>query len=159
MEILDSSVFDLSPIAMWLEDFSEVKQQFEIWRQQGVENLQEFLQEDEARVFLCARKIKILKVNPKTLELFEADNLEHLQQNLDLVFKQDMAKTHIQELSSLWNGHNEFISTTVNYTIKGTRLDIQLRGTVIPGYEHDLSRLLITTEDITSYKTDVVLGF
>ena len=153
MEILDSSVFDLSPIAMWLEDFSEVKQQFEIWRQQGVENLQEFLQEDEARVFLCARKIKILKVNPKTLELFEADNLEHLQQNLDLVFKQDMAKTHIQELSSLWNGHNEFISTTVNYTIKGTRLDIQLRGTVIPGYEHDLSRLLITTEDITSYKT------
>ncbi|WP_151707079.1 GGDEF domain-containing protein [Acinetobacter sp. TUM15064] len=153
MEILDSSVFDLSPIAMWLEDFSEVKQQFEIWRQQGVENLQEFLQEDEARIFLCARKIKILKVNPKTLELFEADNLEHLQQNLDLVFKQDMAKTHIQELSSLWNGHNEFISTTVNYTIKGTRLDIQLRGTVIPGYEHDLSRLLITTEDITSYKT------
>ena len=62
MEILDSSVFDLSPIAMWLEDFSEVKQQFEIWRQQGVQNLQEFLQEDEARVFLCARKIKILKV-------------------------------------------------------------------------------------------------
>ncbi|WP_228137507.1 hypothetical protein, partial [Acinetobacter baumannii] len=26
METLDSSIFDLTPIPMWIEDFSEVKQ-------------------------------------------------------------------------------------------------------------------------------------
>ena len=153
MELLDSSIFELSPIAMWLEDFSEVKKQFDLWRAQGIQNLQHFLLEDESRVLDCARKIKILQVNTKTLELFQAQDLAHLQQNLDLIFKQDMAKTHIQELISLWEGHTEFISSTVNYTISGQRLDIQLRGTVIPGHENDLSLLLITTEDITPYKT------
>ena len=153
MELLDSSIFDLSPIAMWLEDFSEVKKQFDLWRAQGIQDLEQFLLEDESRVLACAREIKILKVNAKTLALFQAHDLAHLQQNLDLIFKQDMAKTHIQELLSLWDGHTEFLSSTVNYTISGQRLDIQLRGTVIPEHEHDLSLLLITTEDITPYKT------
>ena len=100
MELLDSSIFELSPIAMWLEDFSEVKKQFDLWRAQGIQDLQHFLLEDEFRVLDCARKIKILQVNTKTLELFQAQDLAHLQQNLDLIFKQDMAKTHIQELIS-----------------------------------------------------------
>ena len=52
MELLDSSIFDLSPIAMWLEDFSEVKKQFDLWRAQGIQDLEQFLLEDEARVLL-----------------------------------------------------------------------------------------------------------
>lgn len=31
MELLDSSIFELASIAMWLEDFSEVKKQFDLW--------------------------------------------------------------------------------------------------------------------------------
>ncbi|MFI8067033.1 histidine kinase, partial [Acinetobacter baumannii] len=47
METLDSSIFDLTPIPMWIEDFSEVKQLFDLWRNQGVENLYEFLSQNE----------------------------------------------------------------------------------------------------------------
>nr|WP_167571705.1 hypothetical protein [Acinetobacter baumannii] len=46
METLDSSIFDLTPIPMWIEDFSEVKQLFDLWRNQGVENLYEFLSQN-----------------------------------------------------------------------------------------------------------------
>ena len=60
MELLDSSIFDLSPIAMWLEDFSEVKKQFDLWRAQGIQDLEQFLLEDEARVLACARKMALL---------------------------------------------------------------------------------------------------
>ena len=49
MEILDSSIFDLSPIPMWLEDFSEVKKQLDLWKADGVENLRTFLEEDQSR--------------------------------------------------------------------------------------------------------------
>ena len=48
MEMLDSPFFELSPIAMWLEDYSEVKKQFDIWREQGVQDLLDFLKQDEA---------------------------------------------------------------------------------------------------------------
>jgi diguanylate cyclase (GGDEF)-like protein/PAS domain S-box-containing protein len=151
MEMLDSPFFELSPIAMWLEDFSEVKKQFDLWRSQGVEDLLGFLQQDESRILECARKIKLLKVNSKTLELYQAKDFEHLYQNLDLIFKEDMSKTHIKELVALWNGETHFSNSAVNYTLTGERLDIQLKGIVLPQHEHELSLLLITTENITSY--------
>ena len=151
MEILDSPFFELSPIAMWLEDYSDIKKQFDIWREQGVQDLFSFLQEDESRILDCARKIKLLKVNSKTLELYQAKDFEHLCQNLHLVFKGDMIKSHIKELVALWNGETHFSNSAVNYTLTGDRLDIQLKGIVLPQHEHDLSLLLITTEDITPY--------
>ncbi len=151
MEILDSPFFELSPIAMWLEDYSEIKKQFDIWREQGVQDLFSFLLEDESRILECARKIKLLKVNSKTLELYQAKDFEHLCQNLHLVFKGDMSKSHIKELVALWNGETHFSNSAVNYTLTGERLDIQLKGIVLPQHEHDLSLLLITTEDITPY--------
>ena len=151
MEILDSPFFELSKIAMWLEDYSDIKKQFDIWREQGVQDLFSFLQEDESRILDCARKIKLLKVNSKTLELYQAKDFEHLCQNLHLVFKGDMTKSHIKELVALWNGETHFSNSAVNYTLTGDRLDIQLKGIVLPQHEHDLSLLLITTEDITPY--------
>ena len=151
MEILDSPFFELSPFAMWLEDYSDIKKQFDIWREQGVQDLFSFLQEDESRILDCARKIKLLKVNSKTLELYQAKDFEHLCQNLHLVFKGDMTKSHIKELVALWNGETHFSNSAVNYTLTGDRLDIQLKGIVLPQHEHDLSLLLITTEDITPY--------
>lgn len=151
MDMLNSPFFELSPVAMWLEDYSEIKKQFDLWRDQGVQDLFSFLQEDESRILACAKKIKLLKVNSKTLELYQANDFEHLSQNLQLVFKEDMAKTHIHELVALWNGETRFSNSAVNYTLTGKRLDIQLKGIVLPQHEQDLSLVLITTEDITSY--------
>ncbi len=101
---------------MWLEDYSEVKKQFDLWRQQGVQDLSTFPQQDESRILQCARKIKILQVNTKTLELYQARNIEHLCQNLDLVFQAEMCQTHIRELVALWNGETHFSHSAVNYT-------------------------------------------
>lgn len=151
MTILDTPVFTLAPIALWLEDFSEIKKQFELWRAQGIQDLCGYLQEDPNRVIECARKIKILSVNQKTLELYEAQDLQHLISNLEQIFKGDMASTHIDELISLWEGQTEFSSQAVNYSLNGKRLDIQLRGTVVPSHEHDLSLVLVSTENITPY--------
>jgi hypothetical protein len=58
MQTLDSSIFDLAPIPMWLEDYSDIKIQFDAWRAQGVEDLHAFLSEDLDRVRQCAHKIK-----------------------------------------------------------------------------------------------------
>lgn len=153
MTILGTPVFTLAPIAMWLEDFSEIKKQFELWRAQGIQDLRGYLLEDPNRVIECARKIKILNVNQKTLELYEAQDLQYLISNLEQIFKGDMANTHIDELISLWEGHTEFSSQAVNYSLSGTRLDIQLRGTGVPSHEHDLSLILVSTENVTPYTT------
>ena len=146
----DTSIFDLAPIAMWIEDFSGVKAQFDLWRADGVTDIRSFLKEDLSRVALCSQQIKLLDVNRKTLELFEADDLAHLSANLDRVFRDEMLESHIQELGALFDGKQDFLSATVNYTLSGKRLDIQLRGSVLPGHEETLGRVLLTTEDVTA---------
>ncbi|PZM07968.1 sensor domain-containing diguanylate cyclase [Rhizobium tubonense] len=146
----DSVLFDLAPIPLWIEDFSDVKVLFEQWRSQGVSDIRTFLRGDAGRVAECSQRIKILDANRKTLEVFEATNVEELRANASTVFRDEMLDTHIIELAQLFDGEISFSSTTVNYTITGKRLDIQLRGTVLPGYEATLGRLLLTTEDITA---------
>lgn len=146
----DSDIFNLAPIAMWIEDFSGVKALFDTWRADGITDIRAFLRADRARVIACSTRIRILDVNAKTLELFAADSLEHLTANIAAVFRDDMLDTHINELAALFEGEQTFSSTTVNYTISGRRLDIQLRGTVMPGHAQTLDRLLLTTEDITA---------
>lgn len=152
MQMVDSLIFDLAPIAMWLEDFSEVQQQLEQWRAQGVHDLRGFLAEDPSRILMCAHKIKILQVNQQVLKLLEAKDLQHLQANLHLVFQSDMNDLHIHQLMTLWSGEHYFSSETVNYSLNSRRIDIQIRGFVLPGHEKDLAQVLVTTEDITPHK-------
>lgn len=149
-DVHDSDIFNLAPIPMWIEDFSGVHTLFEQWRGQGVSDIRGFLREDVSRVAECSKRIVVLDVNSKTLELFEAESVDHLRANLSQVFRDDMLETHINELAELFDGNLTFASTTVNYSLSGKRLDIQLRGAVMPGYEATLGKLLLTTEDITA---------
>jgi PAS domain-containing protein len=47
----------------------------------------------------------------------------------------------------------EFFSQTVNHTLSGRRLDIELKGTILPGYEESWARILIAVEDVTDRET------
>ncbi|MBI1202085.1 MAG: diguanylate cyclase [Rhodopseudomonas sp.] len=144
-----SGIFDLAPVSLWLEDFSGVKALFEAWRRAGVTSLKDHLTGHPARVKECASRIRVLQVNRKTLTLFGARDLDHLVGNLDRVFRDDMLPTLIDELIQLWEGKTEFESNTVNYTLDGDQLDIHLKATILPGYEHDWTRVLLAIEDIT----------
>ncbi|MBC7283184.1 sensor domain-containing diguanylate cyclase [Hoeflea sp.] len=152
MTNFDATIFELAPIAMWIEDFSGVKQQFDQWRAEGVSDIRSFLKQDLTRAAACSSRIRVLQANDKTLKLFEADDLAHLVDNLSIVFRDDMLESHINELAELWDGKTEFSSNAVNYSLSGKRMDIQLKGTVLPGHEKTLDRILLTTEDVTARK-------
>ncbi len=145
----DSEMFDLAPVALWLEDFSGVKALFEDWRAQGVTDLRAHIGSDVKRVGECASRIRVIKVNQKTLSQFEAADFSSLTDNLSTVFRDDMLKTHLEELCQLWAGQDHFTSQTVNYTLGGRRLDVLLKGKILPGHEDGWDRVLVSTEDIT----------
>ena len=145
-------IFQLAPIALWIEDWSEIGHLFGEWRAQGITDLREFLSEDLQHVRQCVEKIRILDVNQATLTLFEARDLAHLIAHLPDIFRDEMYNLQIDGLVAVWNGELQFASEQVNYSITGKRIDIQLRGQILPDAEHDLSRILVTTEDITAYQ-------
>ncbi len=149
----DAEMFDLAPVSLWLEDYSALKALFAQWREQGVTDLRAYFEADLARVKQCSASIRLIKVNKKTLTLFGASDTEHLIANLAKVFRDDMLTTHVDELIQLWDGKPAFESHTVNYTLAGRRLDIQLHGSILPGHEESWSRVLIAIEDVTERET------
>ncbi len=67
-----AETFDLAPVSLWLEDYSGLKALFAEWRAAGVTDLRAISLADPARVKQCSERIRVLKVNRKTLALFEA---------------------------------------------------------------------------------------
>jgi diguanylate cyclase (GGDEF)-like protein len=149
----DAEMFDLAPVSLWLEDYSALKTLFQRWRDEGVTDLRAHFDADPARVAQCSACIRVIKVNKKTLTLYGASDIDHLVGNLDKVFRDDMLTTHIEELVQLWEGKPSFESHTVNYTLAGKRLDIQLHGSVLPGHEETWDRVLVAIEDVTERET------
>lgn len=149
----DADMFDLAPVSLWLEDFSAVRERLEQWRAAGVTDLRAFLTEDTARIAECSSRIRVVKVNRRTLSLFGARDIDDLVQNLARVFRDDMLTTHVDELEQLWSGKLRFVSQTVNYTLDGRRLDVLLKAVVLPGHEDTWGRVLVTIEDITELET------
>jgi diguanylate cyclase (GGDEF)-like protein len=149
----DTEMFELAPVPLWLEDYSALKRLFAGWRRDGVTDLRAYLTDDLARVKECSEQIKVLKVNRATLDVFEARDCADLVGNLSRVFRDDMLKSHLEELVQLWDGKTSFSSYGVNYSLTGRRVDIQLKGAILPGHEDSWSRALIATEDVTERET------
>lgn len=145
----DTGMFDLAPVSLWLEDFSGVRRLFEEWRGAGVIDLAAHFHADPARIRACSEAIRVLKVNARTLALFEANDLADLVANIGSVFRDEMLDRHVDELTALWEGRTEFFSHSVNYSLSGRRIDIQMTGRVLPGHEQSLDRVLIAIEDVS----------
>lgn len=143
-------MFELAPVSLWLEDYSALKALFDQWRSEGVTDIRAHLAQDPARLRACSAALKILRVNQRTLDLFAAASQQELEANLSRVFRDDMHDSVADELSQLWSGQREFSNQTVNYALDGRRLDVQIHARILPGYESDWSRVLVSLEDITS---------
>ncbi|MBL8102618.1 MAG: sensor domain-containing diguanylate cyclase [Anaerolineales bacterium] len=146
------SLFESSPISLWEEDYSAIKAYFDLLRGQGVENLQEYLEKQPDLVSQFAGLIKVINVNQKTLELFGASSKEHLNQNLDLIFRDEMKVHFAKELVDLWNGKLVYEREGINYSLAGEPINIQLDFRIMPGHEEDFSWALVSIQDITSRK-------
>jgi diguanylate cyclase (GGDEF)-like protein len=146
---LYADMFELAPVSLWLEDYSELKALFERWRAEGVRDLRSHLRGSPERVAECSRRLKVLRVNQRTLDLYGAHSQDELVAHLHDVFRDDMFDQHVEELVQLWEGRLRFSSQTVNYTLSGRRLAILLNAAILPGHESDWSRILLSIEDVT----------
>ncbi|MDH7793990.1 MULTISPECIES: sensor domain-containing diguanylate cyclase [unclassified Beijerinckia] len=149
----DAEMFDLAPVSLWLEDYSGLRLHFDALRARGISDLRAYLRQDREHVRACSALLRIIKVNRKTLSLFEAPDLDTLTANIERVFRDDMFDAHVEELAQLWDGHPQFYGTSVNYSLSGRRIDIQLKGSVLPGYENSWQRVLVAIEDVTDRET------
>ena len=143
-------MFNLAPVSLWMEDYSELKQLFDLWRSQGVDDLRAFLQQNPAELARCSAALKVLRVNQFTLELFKAPDQQTLQSRLHEVFRGEMLEKILPEMLALWRGDMCFHNQSVNYALDGRCVHVRLHGRILPGYEQCWSRVLVSLEDIST---------
>lgn len=145
------SIFEIIPIPIWEEDFSDVKTYLSELNLLGKEEnfIREFLKEYPDQLKACVSKVKLLNLNIACLELHHATSKEQLLENFSSIFVKESFDTIIDQLVAICTGTNHFEVDSKTKTLNGVIKDIQLKWTVVPGYEETLKSVIITTNDIS----------
>ncbi|SNR52354.1 hybrid sensor histidine kinase/response regulator [Lutibacter flavus] len=140
------NLFDYSPVSLWEEDFFEVKN---LIKNKGIkiEGLEEYFNNNHNFLLECISKIKILKVNKNTLNLFGAKDIAELKihlknSNTDLSF--NVLKKEIVAIAS---GNANFSCET-----EFTKTDGTLISAIIKSEIDSDGKAIVSVLDITDIK-------
>ncbi|MBI2377230.1 MAG: response regulator [Deltaproteobacteria bacterium] len=141
-------LLDEVPVAVWEEDYSEVKRQLDVLREAGVSDLENHLRANPELVRQLAASARVLDVNQTAMAMVEAVSKSQLIGRLDQVFDRESYPQFARGLVML-DRDLKFELDAPHRTLRGDRRRIELRGRVAPGYESDWSRVVVTTVDVT----------
>jgi PAS domain S-box-containing protein len=146
------SLFEDSPVSLWLEDFSAVKNFFKSLRASGVSDFRAYSEHHPEVVATCATQMKVLDVNAATLTLYDARSKEELLGGVATIFVPESFEAFGENLIALYEGRTDFETEAINQTLTGEMLDLIVRWSVLPGYKDSWSRVLVSSTDITDLK-------
>jgi PAS domain S-box-containing protein len=143
------SLFENSPISLWEEDFSRVKEYFDDLQAMGVTDFRAFFENHPEAVAHCAGLVKVLDVNKATVALMGARDKDELLAGLSKVLVDEALVVFREELITLAEGGQRFESEVVHRTLSGEERFIALNLSVAPGSANSLGKVLVSVLDIT----------
>lgn len=76
------ALFNHSPVSLWIEDFSAVKERLDGVRASGVDDLASYLAHHPELAQETLRLVRVVDVNQATLSLYGVRDLQELQERL-----------------------------------------------------------------------------
>lgn len=144
------TLFEDSPVSLWLEDFSQVKARLEGLRVDGVQDLRAYLEDHPELIPETLRLLRVLQVNRATLKLYRVSSEEELLTRLPSLIPAEVKPLWLEELLAIWEGRREFSGLGINRTAQGEVLHILLSWHVLPGHEEDYDQVLVSVHDLTA---------
>jgi PAS domain S-box-containing protein len=143
-------VFENAPVAVMIEDFSELKTHLDDLGSRGIVDLRSHLVDDSQALFRCAALARIVDVNAAALELFGADSKEALLADLPRIFTEASWNGFRENLLALAQGGRSNETQTVNRTLAGETIHVILRWTLPPDSRDTWGRVIVSILDVTS---------
>lgn len=147
-----ADLFEFSPISLWEEDFSQVKEILDDLRAAGIEDLRRHFEDHPDQTERCAAAVKILDTNQATVRLYGAQCKEQLVQNLGNILPEQPDKAFLEGIIHFAEGGRFFETEARNRTLDGRTIDVVMGATLPPGFEDSWSRVLVSIRDITRQK-------
>lgn len=146
------ALFEEMPVAVWEEDFSEVKQYLDALKQQGIADVRQYFAAHPEEFARTRKMVKILEINKTTLEIYQANSKQALIDSTQEQMGPGEREHWIDDLIAIANGQTRNQWEGGDETMNDTPIEISLTWTVVPGHERDYSRVIVTTVDITERK-------
>lgn len=145
-------LFEHSPVSLWVEDFSAIRQLLEEVRAQGITDFKTFLKVHPEFVTRCMQEIRVIDVNQQTLKLFKAPSKAVLLNNVASVFRGEMHDSFAEQLQDLWEGKLFQEREVLNYALSGEIVHIHMQLAVLAEHRDTWGLVLLSLVDITARK-------
>jgi PAS domain S-box-containing protein len=146
------SLFENAAIAVWEEDFSEVKKLFVQMANEGVKDFRQYFNIHPEILVRCAAMIRVVNINEKSVRLLGARTKDEVIRRLSEYFTEESYPVFAEELIQLAEGKTSFSSEIATRVPEGQRQVLDLNLQVARGYEDTLSSVLVSFSDITARK-------
>lgn len=146
------ALFENSPVSLWEEDFSLVRQRIEALRAKGVRHFASYLAEHPEEVEACAQAVRIIAINQPTLSLFRAETRQDLMHGLHTIFNKESFEIFRQEVLALIDGATHFSAEAIQNRMDGEPFHSIVILSLAPGAEDNWERVFVSVSDITDRK-------
>jgi signal transduction histidine kinase len=149
------AVFELAPIAIWEEDFTEVAARLSELRSSGVTNLRAYLSENlpEARHLLSL--VHYVDVNPAGVALISAQSTsEALTKVVPDSPSLDLLGSFIDQFVAIWDDREHLTLEVNGATVDGQPLDLALSWAAARGEDGsmNLSHVVVAIADVSAIR-------
>ncbi|MBL7965885.1 MAG: PAS domain S-box protein [Prolixibacteraceae bacterium] len=142
-------IFKNSPVGIWEEDFSKVKERFVFLKNSGVNNFRKFLDSNPSEIRYLASLVKVLSVNNVSLKMLGCNTKEQFVETLNNFLIEESMPVFKEEMIALEAGERHYECEIPVLTAKGQKRLFQLSLAVPKNYKNTLSRVLVSFLDIT----------
>lgn len=147
-----ASLFDDSPIPICVEDFSEVKNHFDVLKNSGVANFREYFESNPGEIRKCASLISVIDLNKEARKFFNFTPQNKKIYSVASVFLPESYRVFKEEMIELAEGKTSFENEISIQNSKNESRVVILKVKVTPGSEKNLKRILVSFLDITERK-------
>ncbi|MBD3292130.1 MAG: PAS domain S-box protein, partial [Armatimonadia bacterium] len=142
-------LFEHSPVGIAEFDFSGLGPIIEMMGGQSPQESGEYIMRHPETLDQCVNGMRLIDANPALLNLHEASSVEELRERLPEIFGPEAGEVLGQGIALLAAEWTIFDLTMPLRTLDGQQLQTLVRLQVVPGYEEDLTRVIVTTIDIS----------
>ncbi|WP_374580459.1 CHASE domain-containing protein [Pseudoduganella sp.] len=148
------SLYDHAPVALWQQDWSAARRALQELAESGVDDIATWLQNNPSQLQRLAGLVRITDVNAAALAQVGADPACKQTGRLSLaqIFAPAAQERFAQALLALQQGQHLFQGEASFLRLDGVERQNEMTLLVMPGHEHALDFVIVSTLDITERK-------
>lgn len=143
------SLFEDSPVPIWDEDFSRVKEYIDQLKEKGITNIREYFENNLEAVVECSALLVVNDVNQAVVDLNEAPSKEFMLQNFTKLIDAKSTEYAINQFVAIGNGDKSCEFDAELRTFNNNVVHVHLKWTVVKGYEDTYEKVYLSTTDLT----------